>query len=211
MGARTHLGSIVQLDAALFRLDYENQIVPASLAGGEGATLTNGGETLQQGVEIGANADWRRLRSTPHGVYSRTAFTWLPVVRFVGMRTSNVAGFATTSVSGNRLPYAPEKSASVTIGYRHEAGFDIQVEAQHVGRQFGDDLNTIAGTEDGQRGLLPAYTYWNLATSWRLPRAGGSLFLAVKNLANRTFIVDRTRGILPGHPRLVQVGTSWQF
>ncbi|MGQ0737396.1 MAG: TonB-dependent receptor domain-containing protein [Acidobacteriota bacterium] len=211
VGGRTRLGSTLRLDAALFRLDYENQIVPASLAGGVGATLTNGGETLQQGVEMGADGDWRRLRGTGHGLYSRAAFTWLPVARFTGVRSSNVAGFTTTSVSGNRLPYAPETTVSVTVGYRHEAGLDVEIEAQHVGDQVGDDLNTIAGTADGQRGLIPAYTYWNLAASWRVSRLPGSLFLAIKNVADRTFIVDRTRGILPGHPRLLQIGTSWRF
>ena len=160
---------------------------------------------------MGADGDWRRLRGTGHGLYSRAAFTWLPVARFTGVRSSNVAGFTTTSVSGNRLPYAPETTVSVTVGYRHEAGLDLQIEAQQVGDHFGDDLNTMAGTADGQRGLMPAYTYWNLAASWRVPRLPGSLFLAVKNLADRTFIVDRARGILPGHPRLVQVGTSWRF
>lgn len=211
LGGRTRFGAALRFDAAVFRLDYENQIIPASLAGGVGATLTNGGETLQQGLEVGADGDWRRLGGTAHGLYSRAAFTWLPVARFAGVRTSNVAGFTTTSVSGNRLPYAPETAFSVTLGYRHEAGLDVQVEAQQVGDQFGDDLNTVAGTADGQRGLMPAYTYWNLAASWRLPHLGGSLFVAVKNLADRTFIVDRSRGILPGHPRLIQVGTSWRF
>jgi Fe(3+) dicitrate transport protein len=38
-------------------MDYENQIVPASLAGGVGATLTNAGETLHQGIELTARID----------------------------------------------------------------------------------------------------------------------------------------------------------
>jgi Fe(3+) dicitrate transport protein len=211
IGARTRAGSAVAFDATIFRLDYENQIVPASVAGGVGATLTNGGETLHQGIEIGGDADWRRLGGTRHGLYGRAALMWLPVARFTGVRTSGVPGFGTVSVSGNRLPYAPETTASVTMGYRHDVGLDVQIEAQHVGEQFGDDLNTVPGTADGQRGLIPAYTCWNLAASWRIPRSGGSIFVAVKNLDNRSVIVDRTRGLLPGHPRLVQIGTSWRF
>lgn len=211
LGGRTRIGRALRADATLFRLDYQNQIIPASLAGGLGATLTNGGETRHQGVEVGVDGDWSRLGGSFHGVYSRAALTWLPVARFSGTRTSNVPGFADTSVTGNRLPYAPETTVSLTMGYRHGAGVDVQVEAQHAGDQFADDLNTVAGTPDGQRGLIPAYTYWNLAASWRLPRVRATVFLAVKNLADRTFIVDRSRGILPGHPRLVQIGTSWRF
>jgi Fe(3+) dicitrate transport protein len=209
-GGRTRLGP-AQFDATLFRLDYENQVVPASVAGGVGAVLTNGGETLHQGVEVGINADWRALRQSASDLYARLAYTWLPVAEFTGVRTSAIAGFTSVSVSGNRLPYAPESLTTLTLGYRHAVGLDVQIEAQHVGEQFGDDLNTVAGTADGQRGLLPAYIYWNLAATWRMPRLPGSVFLAIKNLDGRTFIVDRTRGILPGHPRLVHVGTSWRF
>jgi Fe(3+) dicitrate transport protein len=211
VGGRTRIGSGLALDATLFRLDYENQIVPASLAGGVGSALTNGGETLHQGVEFGANGDWRRLAGTPHGVYMRAAVMWLPVARFTGTRTSSVPGFGSVNVSGNRLPYAPETTSTAAVGYRHEAGLDLQLEAQRVGDQFGDDLNTVTGSADGQRGEIPAYSYLNLAASWRIPRTAGSLFLAVKNLTDRTFIIDRTRGILPGHSRLVQVGASWRF
>jgi Fe(3+) dicitrate transport protein len=209
LGWRAGLGAVF-VDGALFRMDYENQIVPASLAGGTGAALTNGGETLHQGIEVGLNGEWASIGASPHGAYSRLALTWLPVARFTGTRFSSVGGFGSVSVSGNRLPYAPETTATIALGYRHRAGLDAQIEAQYVGDQFSDDLNTVAGTPDGQRGLIPAYTYWNAAATWHMAR-GGSIFVTVKNLADSTFIVDRCRGLLPGHPRLVQVGTSWRF
>ena len=210
LGARTSLVAGLSADATLFRLDYQNQIIPASVAGGVGSALTNGGETLHQGIEVGIRGDSGGRLSDAHAGYLQAALTWLPVARFEGTRFSSVGGSSTASVSGNRLPYAPSGTATVTIGYRHRAGLDLQLEAQHVGEQFGDDLNTVAVTADGQRGVLPPYTYWNAAATWRLSR-GGSLFVAVKNLADQTFIVDRVRGILPGSPRLVQVGTTWRF
>ena len=37
------------------------------------------------------------------------------------------------------------------------------------------------------------------------------LFLTVKNLADKTYITDRTRGILTGQPRLVQAGARYTF
>ncbi|MDP2318247.1 MAG: TonB-dependent receptor [Acidobacteriota bacterium] len=209
-GGRLRAG-VVSVQGTAFRLDYSNQVVPASLAGGVGSALTNGGQTLHQGVEGGVDADWREVRGTRHDLYARVSYTWLPIARFEGVRTSNVPGFSGISVTGNRLPYAPVTTASITTGYRHALGLDVQLEAQHVADQFADDLNTVVGSPDGQRGLIPAHTYLNLAVSWHLPRRGASVFLAVKNLDDRLFIVDRSRGILPGHPRLVQVGTSWRF
>jgi Fe(3+) dicitrate transport protein len=48
-----------------------------------------------------------------------------------------------------------------------------------------------------------------MAVNYTLARA--TLFLTVKNLFDGLSIVDRTRGILPGTPRLVQAGVRVGF
>ncbi len=211
VGVRSWPVSGLKLEATFFRMDFENQIVPASVAGGLGATFTNAGETLHQGVEFTGRVDMGSLLKTPHNVYARLAYTYVPTAKFVGVRLSSIPGFGTVSVSGNRLPYAPKHLANVQLGYVHPRGLDLLLEAVHVGDQFADDLNTIAPTPDGQRGLLPAYTIWNLTANYRLESRGLTIFVAVKNLFDRLFIADRTRGILPGPPRLVQSGLRFQF
>ena len=77
--------------------------------------------------------------------------------------------------------------------------------------QFGDHLNTIAPSADGKRGLIPAYTVWNASFSYQVRRLRGALFVTIKNLFDRTYIVDRSRGILPGSPRLIQAGFTARF
>jgi Fe(3+) dicitrate transport protein len=52
IGVRTRPIDGLSLESTFFRTDYENQVVPASLAGGIGATLTNGGQTLHQGLNF---------------------------------------------------------------------------------------------------------------------------------------------------------------
>ncbi len=64
-------------------------------------------------------------------------------------------GSGTVSVTGNRLPYAPETLLTFAVGYTHPRGLLAQVEAVHVGEQFTDDLNSVAASADGQRGLDP--------------------------------------------------------
>ena len=210
MGYRGRLGPALSLDAAIFRMDYENQVIPATLAGGGGATLTNGGATLHQGFEATARFDSAPLYRSAHNFYVRTAYTWVPVARFEGTRFSSVAGFGTRSVSGNRLPYAPEQMLTAGAGYTHAIGLDVNVEAVRISKQFGDDLNTVEGSADGQRGLLPAYTLWNLAVNQ--PVTGrATLFLTVKNLFDRLAIVDRSRGIVPTTPRMVYAGVKVRF
>lgn len=211
VGARSLFAPGARLDATFFRMDYENQIVPASLAGGVGATLTNGGRTLHQGVEFSGRLDIGTVLGTLQNVYGRIAYTYLPVARFTGIRLSGVPGFGDVQVSGNRLPYAPLQTITTTIGYYHPAGADVMLEAAHVSSQFSDDLNTITATLDGQRGLIPAYTLLNASASYHLRRAPMTLFITVKNLSNATAIVDRSRGILPSSPRLVQVGARLRF
>jgi len=200
----------VHIESAIFRMDYENQVVPASLAGGVGATLTNGGETLHQGVEIGARFDTAPALGTSYNAYAAVGYTFVDEAKFVGRRFSGVSGFSGVSVGGNRLPYAPEHLLTAGVGYLFSSGLEASIEAVHVSEQFGDDLNTVAPTDDGQRGLIPSYTIWNAAVNYELPFLNSRLFVAVKNAFDELYIADRTRGIVPGPPRLVQVGVSFR-
>jgi Fe(3+) dicitrate transport protein len=211
VGMRSLVSQGVRLDGTVFRMDYENQIVPASLAGGVGATLTNGGQTLHQGLELSGRIDTGTIVDSHHNVYGRVAYTYLPTARFTGTRFSGVPGFGSVSVAGNRLPYAPRQIVTATVGYSHPFGADVRLEAARVSEQFGDDLNTIAPTADGQRGLIPPQMIWNASTSYRLRRFPATLFITVKNLRDAIVIVDRTRGILANSPRLVQAGVRLRF
>ena len=211
IGVRWMARSGARVDATWFLMDYGNQIVPASLAGGIGATLTNGGETQHRGLEFSGRIDTAGFVRTRHNFFARIAYTWLPVAKFTGARFSSVAGAAAVSVTGNRLPYAPEHLSSLTVGYQHPAGVEAQVEGVQVSRQFGDDLNSVLPSADGQRGLLPGSTLWNAAVSYRILPLHSALFITVKNLGNLLYIADRARGVIPGMPRLVQAGIRVAF
>jgi Fe(3+) dicitrate transport protein len=211
VGLRSLPFSGVRLEATFFRLDYENQIIPASVAGGVGATLTSAGETLHQGVELMGRVDTGTLTNSAHNFYVRLAYTYLPAAKFTGTRFSSIPGFANISVSGNRLPYAPEHLTTAGFGYLHPKGVDTLLEAVHISDQFGDDLNTVTSTPDGQRGLIPSYTVWNATVNYRIESLRTTFFVTVKNLLDRTFIVDRVRGMLPGSPRLVHGGLKFTF
>lgn len=199
----------VRLDATWFRNDYSNQVVAASLAGGSGATFTNGGATLQQGAEVGLRLDSTTIRSSPHTVFLRAAFTLLATARFQGVRFSSVSGSSGVRVSGNRLPYAPQQFVTISAGVTHASGLRAQIEAAHVADQFSDDLNSVASSADGQRGLVPAFTIWNATLNFDRGRVG--LYVSGKNLLDRLYIADRSRGLIPGPQRLVMVGLSARF
>jgi Fe(3+) dicitrate transport protein len=208
-GVRTRPVSGVSLEGAFFRNDYENQIVPASLAGGVGSALTNGGETLHQGFEFNGQLDTGAIFRSPHNFYLRAAYTWLAIAEFRGRRFSSVT--PTVLITGNRLPYAPETLLTASVGYSHTVGFDAFLENVYIGRQFGDDLNTVNPVANGQRGAIPSQTYWNATANYKVEKWRATFFVTVKNIFDRTFIVDRARGILPSSPRLAQAGVKISF
>jgi Fe(3+) dicitrate transport protein len=200
------------LEAAAYVMDFDNQIVPASVAGGVGATLTSAGATRHSGVEASMHGSLRDMgRLTTDDVFFRAALNYLPEAEYRGRRFSNVGGFSTTSVTGNRLPYAPEFTASAALGYGRGDWLTAQVEVQHIGEQFTDDLNTVAPTANGQRGLIEAATFWNAALNLRRPGTPLGGYVTVKNIFDELAIADRSRGILPAPPRLVQVGVEVTF
>jgi Fe(3+) dicitrate transport protein len=197
-----------RLELTGFRMDFENQIIPASLAGGVGATVTSAGETVHQGIEGAINFSSKEALGTSIDWYADATLTWVGTAEFRGRRFSSVNN--ARPVTGNRLPYAPE-----WVG-RFAAGFDTgqiqaELEAVYTGEMFADDLNTVAPSANGQQGLIADAWQWNLAASWRVPNTPVKLMASLRNLADETFIVDRSRGILVNEPRMAQVGFQLDF
>ena len=157
------------------------------------------------------------------------AATWMPVANFEGRRFAYVgtggadvigkvyadpgtAGTRTmVPTTGNRLPYAPEAMLTATFGLRHRSGAELRVEAVMVSAQFTDPVNTRVLVPDGQQGPIAASTLWNLTVNAPLFGTGARGWVVVRNLADQTFVVDRSRGLLPGMPRLLQAGMSRSF
>lgn len=199
-GVRTQLAILGSLQASYFRNNFSNLIAVGSIAGGN--TPLSQGRAFFEGLELAVNTDWSK------SLFSRLAYTWLPVADQT-TAFKNVASGGLVGVQGNRQPYAPEHTLTAAFGYKAGA-VKAEVEAQHVGSQFSDFANTASPAANGQTGLLSAYTVWNATFNQQLqPKL--STFIAAKNLFDSTYIVDRSRGILVGMPRLVQVGFRYSF
>jgi Fe(3+) dicitrate transport protein len=219
----------LSLEATVFRMDFSNQIIPASVAGGTGAVLTSAGRTLHDGVELALAASARERWGWRHDVTLAVAYTWLPVAEFRGERYAFIGQVAPdvigrvyadqnaggtrerVSVTGRRLPYAPRTLLSAELGWAAPAGFDVRVEAVHIAEQLGDPVNTPPTLPDGPQGTIPAVTLWNVSANWLVRGLDVTLFGSIKNLLDEVYIADRTRGLLPGPSRWVQVGASRRF
>jgi Fe(3+) dicitrate transport protein len=209
-------------ELTLFQMDFQNQIVSQSVAGGVGATLTNGGRTRQRGVEFAVKADVLDMvtgQNRDHDVLLDFNYTWVADAEFKGNRNSSITGAALLpgeaaifNVSGNRVPYSPKHMLTAGLGYYNRPlGFNARVETQCISDMFGDDRNTVSPTPNGQRGVVRGWCVLNAAVNQYVKPINTTLFITGKNLLDQLFMVDRTRGIYPGLPLMVQAGARWSF
>lgn len=203
LGLRGEVAATLRYELAWFRNDFANLIAVGAIAGG--GTPLSQGEALFSGLELALA--WLLPE---HEAGLSLSATWLPTARqetpFVSVATRQPVG---GSRAGLRQPYAPRLSATLG-GYKRFGPIEWSLEAQYVGQQFADFANTRAPTADGQRGIIKSATVWNSTLQYDL---GSSVrtFLAAKNLFDKVYIVDRTRGIQTGMPRHIQIGLQYDF
>lgn len=203
LGFRANPTRGLNMAVTAFHNDFSNLIAVGSIAGG--STPLSQGEATFTGVELSGQYDF------DSGFYSTVAYTWLPVAKqdtpFVSVANNTVTG---GSKAGNRQPYAPEHTLTAALGYKM-GRLNTQVEGVYVDQQYADFAQTMAVSVDGQKGVIPSYTIWNATINYRHEPIKTTFFVTGKNLLDNDYVVDRTRGILTGMPRLVQFGARYDF
>lgn len=204
LGFRARPTKALSIESTAFYNDFDNLIAVGSVANA-GVPLSEG-EARFAGLEVLGTYDF------DNGMYSRVAYTWLPIAEQTSAfrNVLNPANTIAGSASGNRQPYAPENTITAAFGYRM-GNWDAMIEAVYVGKQYADFAETRAVNATGQNGEISSYTIYNAAVNYKMPQHNTTLFLVGKNIFDREYIVDRTRGILLGMPALVQVGARYDF
>ena len=186
-------------EVAAFRYDFSNQLVQASEAGGATSQLTNAGETLNQGFEVGVGVEllWGFGLDAN---WTHVATAKLDSTRIIGG----------IDRQGNRLPYAPKNLANTSLTYR-QGPLRAGLQYSYVDEQFTDFENTVAGSANGRTGIIPSYSVWNLSGDYQLTPTV-ALNASVKNLFDNDYIASRApEGIFAGAPRLVMAGVRLSF
>ncbi len=180
-------------EATVFHMDFANQIINQSLSGA--TDMANAGKTLNQGLEFALAYDMGSgWQIDGNGTYVATA------------EFKNAA----LGPIGNRLPYAPELTANLNIGYK-VGELKLNFGAYHVSSQYADAANTVIESDDGTKGKIAAYTVFNLNANYTVDKHL-SLFASVRNLANKNYIASRNPdGIFPGVERNFEIGGSYKF
>lgn len=198
----------IDLQLAVFRNEFDQQVVVGSVAGGNLPLAL--GEALYQGAELAGRIEFGPLLGWRHNVYTRLSYQWLPTARIESPFEAIVNG-ALVGEEGKRLPYAPKHLLTLGLGYVHPRGFSGEIELVYTSDQYSDFANTEDSTANGLAGVIDDYTIVNLALNYSIPGTGWTVFGTIKNLFDEEYIADRTRGILPGTPRLYQAGVQYRF
>jgi Fe(3+) dicitrate transport protein len=201
-GTRLRLGRWLHTDVAVFHMEFQNQIIPPSLAGGASGGSFNTGHSRHTGVEATATFDLAtRLGSRTLAVPLIVNYTWLPVADFVG-----------GLFGGNRLPYAAEHLVNAQLRVVHRVGFAGQVTVNYVAAQFADKENTVFPSTDGLVGEIPGYLTLDARVAYTHRRSGLTFSLTGRNLTNQVYIANRApQGIQAAGWRQVFAGIEWNW
>ncbi len=173
-GLKTILPAGLRLNAAVFNIVTENEIVIDRSSGGR-STFKNAGHTDRDGLEIGAET----MGAGPWG--ARVAYTYLNAV----FRESFVTASGTPSVqvtvpAGSQLPGVPKSVLYGEVRYQKE-GFYAQLEGLYKARVPVNDQNSEFA--DSYATFNVAFGLVQRTARWRV-----SEFVRVDNLTDKNYV-----------------------
>ena len=219
LGIRGRKGNWLYFDASVFALPYNNRIGRITRIDELGKTITvktNVGNSLSTGFEAVVDID-------PVKKYSKNARWGLPI--FVSysftnakygdyyISSKNSAGkYDSFNLKGNSVENAPQDILRAGIGYqltsqKHpQRKFIVQCQFSHVSGCYSDANNTMAASSNAVTGYIPAYTVWDLNSSYVINK-NVSFKLSVNNLTNEKYFTRRAGGY-PGPGLMPSDGRS---
>ncbi|HEX5756672.1 MAG TPA: TonB-dependent receptor [Arenimonas sp.] len=193
-GLRGDSGAL-SYSATVFQMDFSNQVDP----GVSGIRAPNEGSALHRGIEAALGYDFGNGFSVDGNL------TWIPDAEFREDRPG-------VALDGNRLPYAPERTANLALAYETGA-LKTALLFNYVSEQFGDGMNVTAFTTSSSGtwgGLIPSYSTTDLTASYDINEQL-SVSGAVKNLADTRYIAGLRQGLYVGPERSFELGLRLRF
>jgi len=120
-----------RIEANLFFIKSSNEILPYELAAFPGRSFyRNTGATQRYGFELAANFSWKAWQL-------KTSLTQASY-RFSGL------GDVSNSLKGKNLPGIPSTQIFMQLEYSTPSAWQFQLTAEHIGRLFANNQNTVA-------------------------------------------------------------------
>ncbi|RDV36299.1 TonB-dependent receptor [Bradymonadaceae bacterium TMQ3] len=202
LGARLRANTWLTAELAAFLLDFQNQVVAPNEAGGAVAEgVINGGESTHMGAEASVSLDAGKALGLSVGIPVMANYTYVH---------SEFGEGWSGALQGQSLPYAPEHQVAARVGLVHPSGLTVQADANYVGAQFTDKVESVEPSIDGLRGEIDPRFLLGAQVSYTFEPLNLTVYAVAKNLLDQTYIASRSpRGIQPGMPRHIFGGLRW--
>ncbi|TXD35262.1 TonB-dependent receptor [Lujinxingia vulgaris] len=202
LGARLRANTWLSAELAAFLLDFQNQVVAPNEAGGAVAEgVVNGGESTHIGAEASVSLDAGRALGLSFGIPVMANYTYVH---------SEFGEGWSGALLGQTLPYAPEHQVAARVGLVHPSGLTVQADANYVGAQYTDKVESEEPSTDGLRGVIDPRFLLGAQVSYTFEPLNLTVYAVAKNLLDQTYIASRSpRGIQPGLPRHIFGGLRW--
>lgn len=171
VGVKARFGN-TKVNAALYTVDTENEIVVLQAAGGATA-FRNAGPTSRQGVEFAVqhafNKQWQ-------------ANAAVNLIKATYDSSFDTLGSTNDIVAGNSLPSIPEKTFFGEVVFKPSSLYEAATELRYVDKLFANDSNTA---------FAPSYSVVNLRASKDWPLDGGwnvRTYARVDNVFDKQYV-----------------------
>ncbi len=210
IGIRPIISNYLSGEFTFYAMDFSNQIIPVSVSsGGLGYGLVNGGRTLHTGIEISFLLNFSEIIDYKN-IFSLSVSSTIGNSEYSSDRIVET-GSEKINIKGNKLPYAPDFSASTVLTFNFSRAFGFTFNASYVGDQFSDELNTISPSADGTIGLIDAYMLFDASLNYEISN-NIELFASIKNITDSKYIASRRpQGIKVSVPRMITAGIDYKF
>ncbi|MCY1277485.1 Vitamin B12 transporter BtuB [compost metagenome] len=170
VGLKAHLGANTRLNAALFQIETDDELVVASASGGR-TTYQNAAQTLRQGFELAIDSQWNEQWSTALA-YTRLAATY----------DKDFVSNSRPVDKGNHLPGVPGTTLYGELAWRPRDGISSAVEGLYRSKVYVDDSN--------QAKAAPSYAVfnWRARFEQHLDHWTFGQTLRIDNLLDRDYI-----------------------
>ncbi|BET26834.1 iron complex outermembrane receptor protein [Limnobacter thiooxidans] len=171
VGMKAKFGN-TKVNAALYTVDTENEIVVLQAAGGATA-FRNAGPTSREGIEFAVqhalSKEWQ-------------ANAAVNLIRATYDSSFDTIGSTNDIVAGNSLPSIPEKTFFGEVVFKPSSLYEAATELRYVDKLFANDANTA---------FAPSYSVVNLRASKDWPLDGGwnvRTYARVDNVFDKQYV-----------------------
>ena len=196
LGARIALAPNMQIEAALFQIDVDDQLVPFEIVGSPGRfAFENAGRSRHRGLETALSLG----EYTGFGLQFAYTYSDFRFIKFID-KNSQV-------LDGNNLPGVPIHLLNLELRHRHHSGVYMAFEMRYTGRYYADNLNLVEISPSTNSNLRLSYPYF--VDGWRFNISGGiNNFFDESNYSNVRLNATAGRYFEPAPSRHGYLGLS---